>query len=69
LGKGQFLYEFWLCNDIGSIGEVVTADATSYTIVAGNGKLLKLSGSSLVTLTYGGGGTAPTITANNWQMV
>src|SRR5512137_1357537 len=35
-------------NDIGSIGEVVTADATSYTIVAGNGKLLKLSGSSLV---------------------
>ena len=56
-------------NDIGSIGEVVTADATSYTIVAGNSKLFKLSGSSLVTLTYGGGGTAPTISASNWQMV
>jgi len=56
-------------NDITSIGEVVTADATSYTIMAGNNKLYKLSGSTIVTLTYGGGGTAPTITASNWQMV
>jgi hypothetical protein len=56
-------------NDVGSIGELVTSDATSYTICAGNNKLFKVSGSSLVTLTYGGGGTAPTITANNWQMV
>tara|TARA_R110000868_G_scaffold174778_2_gene411656 strand:- start:2193 stop:3740 length:1548 start_codon:yes stop_codon:yes gene_type:complete len=56
-------------NDIASIGEVVTADATSYTILAGNNKLFKSSGSTLVTLTYGGGGTAPTITASNWQMV
>lgn len=56
-------------NDITSIGEVVTADATSYTIMAGNNKLYKLSGTSIVTLTYGGGGTAPTITASNWQMV
>ena len=56
-------------NDIASIGEVVTADATSYTIMAGNNKLFKLSTTSLVTLTYGGGGTAPTITASNWQMV
>lgn len=56
-------------NDITSIGEVITADATSYTILAGNRKLFKVSGSSLVTLTYGGGGTAPTITASNWQMV
>jgi len=56
-------------NDITSIGEVVTADATSYTIMAGNNKLYKLSGTTIVTLTYGGGGTAPTITANNWQMV
>ena len=56
-------------NDITSIGEVVTSDATSYTILAGNNKLFKLSGSSVVTLTYGGGGTAPTITASNWQMV
>ena len=56
-------------NDIASIGEVVTADATSYTIMAGNNKLYKLSTTTLVTLTYGGGGTAPTITASNWQMV
>jgi len=56
-------------NDITSIGEVVTADATSYTIMAGNNKLFKLSTTTLVTLTYGGGGTAPTITASNWQMV
>ena len=56
-------------NDITSIGEVVTADATSYTIMAGNNKLFKLSTTTIVTLTYGGGGTAPTITANNWQMV
>jgi len=56
-------------NDIGSIGEVVTSAAVSYTICAGNNKLYKLSSTSLVTLTYGGGGTAPTITANNWQMV
>jgi len=56
-------------SDIASIGEVVTADATSYTILAGNNKLFKSSGSTLVTLTYGGGGTAPTITASNWQMV
>jgi len=41
-------------NDITSIGEVVTADATSYTIMAGNNKLYKLSGSTIVTLTYGG---------------
>ena len=56
-------------NDITSIGEVVTSDATSYTIMTGNNKLYKLSGSTIVTLTYGGGGTAPTITASNWQMV
>jgi hypothetical protein len=56
-------------NNIASIGELITTDATSYTILAGNNKLFKLSGTSLVTLTYGGGGTAPTISASNWQMV
>lgn len=56
-------------SDIGSIGEVVTSSAVSYTICAGNNKLFKVSGASLITLTYGGGGTAPTITASNWQMV
>ena len=56
-------------NNITSMGELITTDATSYTILAGNNKLFKLSGTSLVTLTYGGGGVAPTISASNWQMV
>jgi len=37
-------------------------------LFAGNNKLFKLDGSNaVVELTYGGGGTAPTITASNWQ--
>jgi hypothetical protein len=55
-------------NSIQAIGELIANDGTSYIICAGNNKLFKLSGTSLVTLTYGGGGVAPTITANNWQM-
>jgi hypothetical protein len=53
---------------IKAIGELIGNDGTSYTIVAGNNKLFKLSGSTLSLLTYGGGGTAPTITDSNWQM-
>jgi hypothetical protein len=56
-------------NDITAIGELIANDGTSYTLATGNGKLFKLSGGTLTTLTYGGGGTAPTISANNWQMV
>jgi len=55
-------------NQIQAIGELIANDGTSYIICAGNNKLFKVSGTSLVTLTYGGGGTAPTISANNWQM-
>ena len=55
-------------NNIQAIGELIANDGTSYIICAGNNKLFKLSGTTLVTLTYGGGGTAPTITASNWQM-
>jgi hypothetical protein len=55
-------------NNITAIGELITNDGTSYTICAGNNKLYKVSGASLVTLTYGGGGSAPTITDSNWQM-
>lgn len=60
-------------SDLGSgsikaIGELIGNDGTSYTIVTGNNKLFKLSGSTLTMLTYGGGGTAPTITDSNWQM-
>ncbi len=55
-------------NPIQAIGELIANDGTAYTICAGNNKLFRLSGGTLTTLTYGGGGTAPTITANNWQM-
>lgn len=54
--------------NVKAIGELIGNDGTSYTIVAGNNKLFKLSGSTLSVLTYGGGGTAPTITDSNWQM-
>jgi len=54
--------------DVKAIGELITVDGTSWTICAGNNKLFKLVGSTLTELTYGGGGTAPTITASNWQM-
>ena len=56
-------------NSIKSIGELVTTTAASYIIVAGDGGLFYYTGGALITLTYGGGGTAPTITDSNWQMV
>jgi hypothetical protein len=54
-------------NPVKAIGELITRDGTSYTICAGNNKIFKLVGSTLTELTYGGGGTAPTITDSNWQ--
>ena len=55
-------------NPIGVIHELVQSDGTLTVLFAGNNKLFKLDGSNnVVELTYGGGGTAPTITANNWQ--
>ena len=55
-------------NNIGVIHELVQADGTMTVLFAGNNKLFKLDGSNAVSeLTYGGGGTAPTITANNWS--
>jgi hypothetical protein len=54
-------------NNITSIGEVVTNDGVSTIVAAGGGFLFKLVGATLTTLTYGGGGVAPTISANNWQ--
>jgi hypothetical protein len=53
--------------NVKSIGELITTDGTSYTIAAGNNCIFKLSGSTLTKLTYGGGGSAPTITADHWQ--
>lgn len=54
-------------NTIQCIGEVIQADGTATTVAAGGGYLFKLSGTTLTTLTYGGGGAAPTISANRWQ--
>lgn len=54
--------------DIEAIGELVATDASHTVLAAGNNKLFKLSGTTLVELTYGGGGVAPTITASNWQI-
>jgi len=50
------------------IHELVQTDGTLTILFAGNNKLFKLdSSNAVVELTYGGGGTAPTITANNWS--
>jgi hypothetical protein len=55
-------------NDVKVIHELVQADGTLTVLFAGNNKIFKLSSTNTVTeLTYGGGGTAPTITASNWQ--
>ena len=55
-------------NDVGVIHELVQNDGTLTVLFAGNSKIFKLGTSNAVTeLTYGGGGTAPTISANNWQ--
>jgi hypothetical protein len=55
-------------NDVGVIHELVQNDGTLTVLFAGNNKIFKLGTSNAVTeLTYGGGGSAPTITASNWQ--
>jgi len=55
-------------NDIEVIHELVESDGTLTTLFAGNNKIFKLdSSNAVVELTYGGGGTAPTITDNNWS--
>jgi hypothetical protein len=53
-------------NNVGVIHELVETDGTLTVLFAGNNKVFKLSGTSITELTYGGGGTAPTITASNW---
>ena len=55
-------------NNVTVIHELVETNGTLTVLFAGNNKLFKLSSANaVVELTYGGGGTAPTITANNWQ--
>jgi hypothetical protein len=55
-------------SNVKAIGELIDNSGNSYIIAAGNNKLFKLVGTTLTRLTYGGGGTAPTITDSNWQM-
>jgi hypothetical protein len=55
-------------NNVTVIHELVQADGVLTVLFAGNNKLFKLDGSNaVVELTYGGAGTAPLITANNWD--
>jgi hypothetical protein len=54
--------------NIKAIGELIDNSGNSYIIAAGNNKLFKLVSTTLTQLTYGGGGSAPTITDSNWQM-
>ena len=54
-------------NSVGSLHELVQSDGTTTVLATGNNKLFTFDGSALATLTYDGGGTAPTITANNWH--
>ncbi len=53
--------------DVTCIGELIQLDGTATTVCTGNGYLYKLGSGALTTLTYGGGGVAPTINANNWK--
>lgn len=54
-------------SNITCIGEVIQTNGTTTIVAAGGGYLFTLSGTTLTTLTYGGGGVAPTISVNNWQ--
>jgi hypothetical protein len=54
--------------DVKAIGELIDNSGNSYIVFAGNSKLFKLVGSTVTELTYGGGGSAPTISDSNWQM-
>jgi len=54
--------------NVKAIGELIGNDGTSYIVAAGNNCIFKLVGTTLTKLTYGGSGTAPTITADHWQL-
>lgn len=53
---------------IKQINELIGTDGTKYVLSTGNNKIFKLSGTALSEITYGGGGVAPTITADNWSI-
>jgi hypothetical protein len=55
---------------ITAIGELLTDNGVKFVVATGNKKIFKLQDTAtLVELTYDGGGTAPVITADNWQIV
>lgn len=56
-------------SNITCIGEVVQNEGTRTTVATGGAYLFKHASTTLTTLTYGGGGVAPTISASNWQLV
>jgi hypothetical protein len=56
-------------NDVKLISQLLTEGGLNYTVVAGNNKLFILDSGTLTELTYGGGGSAPTISDSNWQAV
>ncbi len=54
-------------NPVTCIGELIGNDGASTILATGGGCLFKLVGTTLTKLTYGGGGVAPTISADNWK--
>lgn len=54
-------------SNITCMGELVETSGATTVLAAGGAFLFKLVGATLTTLTYGGGGVAPTISASNWQ--
>lgn len=53
--------------DVKCIAEFIDHTDTSTVFCCANNKIYKASSSGYTEVTYGGGGTAPTITDNNWQ--
>ena len=53
--------------DFECIAEFIDHTDTSTTFGCANNKIYKVTGSTLTEVTYGGVGTAPTISDNNWQ--
>ena len=53
--------------DFECLTEFIDHTDTSTIFGCANNKIYKVSGDTLTEITYGGAGTAPTITANHWQ--
>lgn len=54
-------------SNITCMGELVETSGATTVLATAGAFLFKLVGATLTTLTYGGGGTAPVISASNWQ--